>query len=226
MVKTVWTVAMFLVCVGPAMAQSNARITVFAAGSFVAGSREFLMNSNNAVRTEYADGAKLGFRVGVNLKPNWVGEASYSYGSNSLRAINLNPTRTEREFETRVHHFLLNGSYYFVDGDEKWRPFGTFGIGFYRFSPTQEGKGVAADNFITVPTRISSNTKLGVNFGGGVEGQLDEHIGLRFDLRDHLTGIPRFGLPETPLNPGGAFYPVSGLLNNVELGIGLVFYIR
>src|SRR5262249_10946043 len=118
------------------------------------------------------------------------------------------------------------GSYYFVDGDEKWRPFGTFGIGVYRFSPTQEGKGVAAGNFITGPTRISSNTKLGLNFGGGVEGQLDEHIGLRFDLRDHLTGIPRFGLPETPLNPGGAFYPVSGLLNNVELGIGLVFYIR
>jgi hypothetical protein len=28
------------------------------------------------------------------------------------------------------------------------------------------------------------------------------------------------------LNPGGAFYPVSGLLNNVELGIGAVFYFR
>jgi hypothetical protein len=87
-------------------------------------------------------------------------------------------------------------------------------------------KGVAANNFITLPTRISSDTKFGANLGGGVEGKLAERVGLRLDLRDHLVGIPRFGVPETPLNPGGAFYPVSGLLNNVELGIGAVFYFR
>jgi opacity protein-like surface antigen len=226
MMKTVWTAAMFLLSIGPAMAQSNARISVFAAGSFVGGSREFLMNSNNAFRTEYANGSKVGFRFGMDLNQNWAGEASYSYGSNSLRAVNLNLPRTEREFETKVHQFLLNGSYYFVDSDEKWRPFATFGIGFYRFSPTQDGKGVAAENFLTLPTRISSNTKVGMNVGGGLEGKLADRIGLRFDLRDHLVGIPRFGVPETPLNPGGAFYPVSGLLNNVEVGIGLGFYFR
>src|SRR5262249_37682848 len=125
--KTVLT-AMFLLSVGSAMAQSNVRIGVFAAGSFVAGSREFLMNSNNALRTEYANGGKVGFRVGMDLKQNWAGEAAYSYGSNSLRAINLNLPSKEREFETRVQQFLFNGSYYFVDGDEKWRPFATFGI--------------------------------------------------------------------------------------------------
>src|SRR5215813_6327223 len=126
MVKTVWTAAMFLLSVGAAMAQTNVRIGVFAAGSFVAGSREFLMNSSNALRTEYATGGKVGFRVGADLKQNWAGEASYSYGSNSLRAINLNLPRTEREFETKVHQFLINGSYYFVDSDERWRPYGTF----------------------------------------------------------------------------------------------------
>jgi opacity protein-like surface antigen len=226
MVKIVWTTALFLGCVGPIMAQSNVRVNVFASGSFVAGSREFLMNSNNAVRTEYATGGKVGFRVGADLRENWAGEVSYSYGSNSLRAIDLNLPRTEREFETRVHQFLVNSSYYFVDSEEKWRPFATFGIGFYRFSPTQQAKGVAAEDFLTLPTKISSNTKFGANFGGGLEGKVAEHIGLRFDLRDNLVGIPRFGLPETPLNPGGAFYPVSGLLNNMELGIGVVFYVR
>src|SRR4051794_38496403 len=100
--KMVWTIAMFLVSVGPVTAQSNARASVFASGSFVAGSREFLANSNT-LRTEYASGAKLGFRVAADLKQNWSGEASYSYGSNNLRAIDLNLPRREREFGTRVH---------------------------------------------------------------------------------------------------------------------------
>jgi opacity protein-like surface antigen len=226
MAKIVWTAAIFFVSVGSLMAQTNAHIGVFASASFVGGSREFLMNSNTALRTEYANGGKLGFRLGMDLRQNWAGEVSYSYGNNDLRAINLNPPRSEREFNTRVHQFLVNGAYYFIDRDEKWRPFATFGVGFYHFSPTEEGKGVAANNFITLPTRISSATKFGANLGGGVEGKLAERVGLRLDLRDHLVGIPRFGVPETPLNPGGAFYPVSGLLNNVELGIGAVFYFR
>src|SRR5215510_7656269 len=85
MVKIVWTTILFLGCVGPIMAQSNVRVNVFAAGSFVAGSREFLMNSNNAVRTEYATDGKVGFRVGADVRGNWAGEVSYSYGSNNLR---------------------------------------------------------------------------------------------------------------------------------------------
>src|SRR5262249_8045345 len=110
--------------------------------------------------------------------------------------------------------------------DEKWRPFATFGIGVYRWSPTDDAKGVASVNFLTGPTRISSSTKFGVNFCGGLEGKMSEHLGVRFDLRDHLIGIPRYGVPETPLNPGGAFYPISGLLNNIEIGIGAVFYFQ
>jgi opacity protein-like surface antigen len=224
--KLIWVAVILLVSVAPAMAQVRARASVFVAGSFVAGSREFLMNSNNAVRTEYANSGKFGFRVGADLNRNWAAEAAYSYGGNNLRAINLNPPRREREFETKVHQFLMNGSYYLADSDQNWRPFGTFGIGFYRFSPTEDGKGVAADNFLIGPTRISSSTKFGMNLGGGVEGKLAAPFGLRFDVRDHLMGIPRFGLPETPLNPGGAFYPVSGLMNNLELGVGVVIYFR
>src|SRR5437867_11091047 len=139
MMNRILTAAIFLVSVCPAMAQTNPRINVFAAGSFMAATREFLMNSNNAIRTEYAKGGKIGFRFAAALKENWAGEATYSYGSNNFRAINLNPPRREREFETRVHQFLLNGSYY-IPADEKWRPFATFGIGLYRFSPTEDGK--------------------------------------------------------------------------------------
>jgi outer membrane protein W len=226
MMKRICSLTILLLSAYTAMAQTNPRVTVFGAGSFVAGSREFLMNSNTAVRTEYDNGGKVGVRFGVDLRDNWAAEASYSFAKNNLRAINLNPPRREREFETRAHQFMVNGSYYFLDANEKWRPFATAGVGLYRLSPTKDAKGLAAVNFLDGPTRISSSSKFGVNFGGGFEGKIADYVGLRFDLRDHIMGMPRFGLPETPLNPGGAFYPISGLLNNLEIGVGAVFYFQ
>src|SRR5215510_14954600 len=114
MAKIVLTAAIIFGSVGSLIAQANVHIGVFASASFVGGSREFLMNSNTALRTEYANGGKLGFRVGMDLKQNWAGEVSYSFGPNNLRAINLNPPRSEREFDTRVHQFLFNGVYHFA----------------------------------------------------------------------------------------------------------------
>src|SRR5262245_61800890 len=203
--KRICLAATMLLSGYPLMAQpltfSNPRAAVFVSGSFVAGNREFLINSNS-IRTEYANGAKVGFRFGADLNENWGAEVAYSFGGNNLRVINLNPPRREREFDTHVHQLLANGSYFFSPADEKWRPFATFEIGVYRWSPTDHAKGVASVNFLTGPTRISSSTKFGVNFGGGLEGKMSEHVGVRFDLRDHLMGIPRYGVPETPLNPG------------------------
>ena len=224
MMKKICSLVILLMSASPAMAQTNPRVTVFGAGSFVAGSREFLMNSNNTIRTEYGSGGKFGVRFGMDLNDRWAGEAAYSFGSNNLRAITLNPPRREREFETRVHQFLVNGSYYFLGANEKWGPFATAGAGLYRLSPTTDAKGLAAVNFLSGPARIGSSTKFGVNFGGGIEGRMSRYLGLRIDLRDHLMGIPRFGVPETPLNPGGVFYPVSGLLNNIEISIGAIVY--
>ena len=225
MMKRICFLTILLLSAYPAMAQTNARVTVFGAASFVAGSREFLM-SNNVIRTEYDNDGKVGVRFGVDLKDNWAAEAAYSFGNNNLRVLKLNPPQREREFETRVHQFLVNGSYYFRDANEKWRPFATAGVGLYRLSPTKDAKGLAAVNFLDGSTRISSSTKFGINFGGGFEGKMTKYLGLRFDLRDHVMGIPRFGVPETPLNPGGAFYPVSGLLNNIEIGVGTIFYFQ
>ena len=225
MMKRICSLAIVLWSACPAMAQTNPRVTVFGAASFVTGSREFLM-SNNVIRTEYDNDGKVGVRFGVDLKDNWAAEAAYSFGNNNLRVLKLNPPQREREFETRVHQFLVNGSYYFLDANEKWRPFATAGAGLYRLSPTKDAKGLAAVNFLDGSTRISSSTKFGVNFGGGFEGKMTKYLGLRFDLRDHVMGIPRFGVPETPLNPGGAFYPVSGLINNIEIGVGAIFYFQ
>ena len=39
-----------------------------------------------------------------------------------------------------------------------------------------------------------------------------------------MSPIPRYGLEESSSGPGGIFFPVSGILHNVEAAGGIVFY--
>ncbi len=60
--------------------------------------------------------------------------------------------------------------------------------------------------------------------GEGIEARLNRWIGIRFDVKDYISAIPRFGLDETSSGPGAVFFPVSGAVNNVETAAGIVFY--
>jgi opacity protein-like surface antigen len=242
MMKICSAAVVILLSVYPAMAQySNPRVTIFAAGSFPTGDRQFVLVSTAPVQgnvpigpfeSELAKGAKIGGRFNLDLTDVWAGEASYSFGSNDLRITEMfgfvppGQSAREREFDVHFHEFLVNGSYYFFPPDREWRPFATAGIGLKRYSPTDGAKEAASTNFLLGPTRISSDTEFAFNFGGGVEARITENIGLRFDLRDHLTGTPRFGLPTEPLNPGGVYYPVKGVLHTWEIAIGGVYYFQ
>ena len=59
------------------------------------------------------------------------------------------------------------------------RPFGTGGIGVSVFFPTGFSSLSEGDQ-----------NKFWFNFGGGVKFKLNELFGLRFDVRDHITGKP------------------------------------
>ena len=80
------------------------------------------------------------------------------------------------------------------------RPFVCAGGGFSSFFPP----GTSA---------FSGNgfTKFGYNYGGGVKLKLSPIYGMRFDLRDYVTG-----------KPFGEFFPnVRGMLHNVEVSAGI-----
>ena len=47
---------------------------------------------------------------------------------------------------------------------------------------------------------------------------------MRLDFRDHVTGIPRFGLPQTAISPTAPFFPVQGKAQDVEITTGLTYY--
>jgi hypothetical protein len=47
---------------------------------------------------------------------------------------------------------------------------------------------------------------------------------VRLDFRDHVTGIPRFGPPETATGPTAPFFPVQGRAQDFEINTGLTYY--
>ena len=210
----------------PAAAQDPGRVNVFGAGSFLAAERAFSVDDNDDFfRTTYQTGGKVGFRYTADLNEFWAGEAGYSLGRNSLRVTDLDQPNTFSIFEINVHQFSANALYYFNPPAEDLRPFVTFGLGVTRFSPTDDAQANAAQNLFGEPAVINGSTKFGVNFGGGVENRMSDRMGMRFDVRDHLMAIPRYGLPE--MEPSsGSFYPVDGSVHNFELGVGIVFYLR
>lgn len=104
------------------------------------------------------------------------------------------------------------------------RPYISAGVEYDRFMPTSQAMATAKGDFNGVPnTVLSPDDKFGYNFGGGVEIKLISVVGVRVDLRDHVTGSPTFGLPAKATTGFSSYYPISGSANHVEASVGFVF---
>jgi hypothetical protein len=214
---------MLLLATQGAFAQAeNARVELFASGSVLKGERSFVIDGDPK-RSNFATGGKIGVRFTVDMTPHLALEGAYSYGTNNLRIIDVGPPAVTRGFGTRIHQLTGNASYYFTDAKSGLRPFATAGAGIMRFNPTGDARSAATIKFVSDAATIQSNTKLEFNYGGGVEAG-GERLGLRFDLRDHIAGIPRFGVPQAPAAGIADFFPVSGSIHDVEASVGVVYY--
>jgi len=217
----------FSICGSNAFAQFlDPRVTAFAGGSFLGGERGFIIEGD-AFQSRFQNGGKVGIRVTADLTDSWSLEGTYSVSGNDLRITELDEVPPEeRFFGIGVHQFIFNGLYYINPPGETLRFFFTAGIGWVRFSPSETAKIFAlVDKFINDSASIRSSNKFGFNFGAGMETRVNEWLGIRVDLRDHITGYPRFGLPETSSGPGSVFFPVEGVLHNTEVSAGVVFYL-
>ncbi len=132
-----------------------------------------------------------GVRIGARWATNsWVflgHEFSYAYQRSSL-AIGDQPSNgmtVQNMYYNFVAHATPEGTVV--------RPFATAGVGVSVFFPP---------GFSSLSG--GGDNKFGYNYGGGLKFKLTDQFGLRFDVRDHVTGRP-FDLP-------GA----SGRFHNVE----------
>lgn len=222
------TLTLLLLCSASLWGQTyaNPRFTVFGGGSFLAADRVFFSNGD-AFQTKFQRGGRVGARATIDLTNTLAAEASYTFSQNDLLVSALDPPRRERLFETRLHQISGNLHYYFADPSKQVRPFVTGGIGWNRFNPTQAAKILAIrTGFLERPAEIGPANQFGANFGAGFETRLNNWIGLRVEIRDHIMGMPRFGLPKDPVPGQRAAFPVNGLIHNLEPTVGAVFYLR
>ncbi len=140
-----------------------------------------------------ADGWRFGFRLTVNNYRFLGSEFGYAYNRTQLRFETTPPQQDGMAIHQGFYNFLA----YATPEGNPVRPFVTGGGHFSNFVPP--GASV---------TEGSGNTKFGFNYGGGIKVRITPTLGIRFDLREYVTGKP-FDLPN-----------VSGMLRQMEISAG------
>ena len=200
----------------------NPRITFLGGASLLSGSRSFVIGPR-LFDTQFQNGIKIGVRGTFNVGEHWGAEATYSFSSNGLQVTQTIPARVQN-FGVHLHQITGNALYFFDGPDKAIRPFVTAGVGLSRYSPTSDAKLAATQDFLGQPAVITSTSTFNFNFGAGIESRPWDHFGLRLDFRDHLSAIPRFGLPQSATSPTAPFFPISGRAQDFEIATGLTYY--
>lgn len=141
------------------------------------------------------DGYRFSFRFGFNQGSHFGHEIQYAFNHTHLQAPGVDEAM---HFHQGGYNFL----YYLTPDSFKFRPFGTAGVMFDDFIPPG-----GAINY-------GSQNKFGANFGGGVKVHVRGMWGVRFDVREYVTGKPDFNS-----------FSTSGALWQTEIsgGVGIGF---
>lgn len=202
----------------------NPRVTISGGDSDLMAKRTFVV-SGQTFNTQYADGGRVKARLTLDLTNHFSVEGVYGFGTSNLKVTNAGNTPQTNAFGIKGHEVQFNILNYFTGSGSLLRPFLTTGVGDAYFDPTSAAKTQAANNFIDSPAQISGTNKISLTLGGGLEARSRHRLGLRIDVTDHITAVPNFGLPQSAPQQGGAFYPVTGIVHNIQAEAGLVFYL-
>ncbi len=137
------------------------------------------------------NGFRISARFGINSWRFFGHE--FGYGYNHTQLVFGGQDKVGMGIHQGFYDFLVHA----LPEGSGVRPFVCGGGGFATFYPP--GSSAFAGNGIT---------KFGVNYGGGLKVKLAPIYGVRFDIRDYVTGKP-FDLPN-----------VSGRLHNIEASVG------
>ena len=146
-----------------------------------------------------SNGIRIGGRMAFNSRRFIGHEVSYTYQHAGLDVIShvAEGPSTSDVGAVRIHNMYYNLVAHATPEGSPLRPFVTGGGGFSSF-------------FLPGISSFSGygNTKFGYNYGGGVKINFFMY-GIRFDVRNHVTG-----------KPFGQYLPnVTGTLNNLEFSV-------
>ena len=177
-------------------------------------------SGSSLVSLDYDAGYSLGFGVIENLGEKFGAEMRYGIGSLPLGAGNLTAESPAPEQAHYVHGIVYSLLVY-PQGWKRGRfvPYAVAGIGASLFQPSDDSEAPVQG------VSLKNRWKLAGEMGAGVKLHLDRPWGLRFEVRDRITGVPGYGLPRTasPGEGAGLALPASGRLHHWQFHVGLTY---
>ena len=175
-------------------------------------------NGFPSVSLDYDAGYSLAFGVIENLAEKFGAEMRYGIGSLPLSAGISTEDSPATAQEHRVHGLIYSVLFY-PRGWKRGRlvPYALSGIGASLFQPSDD-PGTTVQG-----VSLQKRWKLAGELGGGVKLYLDQPWGLRFEVRDRITGMPDYGLPGSlsAEQGAGAVLPANGRLHHWQIHVGL-----
>jgi opacity protein-like surface antigen len=124
---------------------------------------------------------RIGARMSFDFRGYFAHELAYAWQRTKFRvATDDTNTLTVSESNTSIHNYYYNFVAHATHRGSRVRPFITGGGGMSSF--TYPGYSAFS----------RGDTKFGYNYGAGIKFLLTDKYGLRFDVRDHVTGKPFF----------------------------------
>ena len=174
------------------------------------------------VGVHYGSGYQFGARIAENLRDVWCAELEYSFANQPLRFTNLTPTVQSLSITQSVNHFAYNVAYLPPLDYGRFRPYGKIGVGATLFFLQDSSRDAAQ----ALGIHLRDSWQFSFNWGGGLKFRANDQTVLIFDVRDFVSGVPSYGLPQSAQVVNGEFQPGyarHGFLNNVQVSVGVSF---
>jgi len=201
--KDKWEVSIFA---GVARGGEDVHVTPFEG----VGSRD--------VTLRFAPGYLVGGRITQNLGDHFGAELDYSLANQPAEFRNLTPTLQLVHLDNRVHNITYTVLFYGMKRKSRIRPYAILGPGLSLYEPFGPSENVAE----ALGLNLVNRWKVAGIVGGGVKYRVFEQLGFRFDVRDHITEVPDFGLPDVGTLQTPGFRP-DGQLHNWQFSTGFFY---
>ncbi len=169
-------------------------------------------------------GPIAGVRLTEDFSRLWALEQSFTAGRDDVR-LGLTPGPGSRfiDFEASSYTIAINAVLHLKPREDKFRPFLTVGPGYTRFIPENEN-GLFTAGYTGAGLReLEERYGPSVNYGGGVKYNINEHIGLRVDVRGQWSQTSHYGIPRSPAGPATIYSPHEGSENSLQTSAGITF---
>lgn len=178
--------------------------------------------TSRTVGLQYDPGYQVGVRLAQHFGEYWAANLEYSFADQRLRFENLFPAMEGNSLRHFVHQFSYGISFSPARQDYRFRPYAKVGLGSTLFYISESAKEDAS----LVGLRLRDSWRFAGVAGAGFKFLIADRAVFTLELKDHISGVPSYGLPLSGQVTGSGFRPgigTSGVLHNWQIDAGLGF---